>query len=160
MGFCMAWMKILTKTSHCYRLSFKFSFIGKVCTLITGLIYYILLGRIYSCPEGNGTCGLQDPMRRCPTSPIPPPPPIRIRKTATARGSPWVLLRPIESSTFEELWDGTPGLSSLSEKTRKSNRFTKSFTLFMWGVLWERAMQPKTLLRTNNQIFSEMNDDP
>ena len=33
----------------------------------------------------------------------------------------WVLLRPTELSTFKELWDGTFGLSSLSEKTRKSN---------------------------------------
>ena len=33
----------------------------------------------------------------------------------------WVLLRPTELSTFKELWDGTSGLSSLSEKTRKSN---------------------------------------
>ena len=35
--------------------------------------------------------------------------------------SAWVLLHPAELSTFKELWDGTSGLSSLSEKTRKSN---------------------------------------
>ena len=35
--------------------------------------------------------------------------------------SAWVLLRPTELSTFKELWDGTSDLSSLSEKTRKSN---------------------------------------
>ena len=35
--------------------------------------------------------------------------------------SAWVLLRPVELSTFKELWDGTSGLLSLSEKTRKSN---------------------------------------
>ena len=96
-----------------------------------------------------------------------PPPPHSHTKDSHSTGitllfsnSAWVLLRPIELSTFKELWDGTSGLSSLSEKTRKSNRFTKSFSLFMWVVLWERAMQPKTLLRTNNQIFSEMNNDP
>ena len=33
------------------------------------MIYYILPGRIYSCPEGKGTRGLQGPIRRCPTSP-------------------------------------------------------------------------------------------
>ena len=32
------------------------------------LIYCILLGRIYNCPEGKGTRGLQGPIRRCPTS--------------------------------------------------------------------------------------------
>ena len=32
------------------------------------MIYYILLpGRIYSCPEGKGTRGLQGPIRRWPT---------------------------------------------------------------------------------------------
>lgn len=36
------------------------------------MIYDILLGRIYSCPEGKGTRGLQGPLRRCPTSPTPP----------------------------------------------------------------------------------------
>ena len=35
--------------------------------------------------------------------------------------SAWVLLRPKELSTFKELRDGTSDLSSLSEKTRKSN---------------------------------------
>ena len=40
----------------------------------------------YSCPEGKGTRGLQGPIQRCPTSPTPP---IRIRKTATAPGSPY-----------------------------------------------------------------------
>ena len=35
--------------------------------------------------------------------------------------SAWVLLRPTELSTFKELWGGTCDLSSLSEKTRKSN---------------------------------------
>ena len=50
------------------------------------MIYYILLGRIFSCPEGKGTRGLQGPIQRCPTSPTPP---IRIRKTATAPGSPY-----------------------------------------------------------------------
>ena len=40
----------------------------------------------YSCPEGKGTRGLQGPIQRCLTSPTPP---IRIRKTATAPGSPY-----------------------------------------------------------------------
>ena len=55
-------------------------------------------------------------------------PPIHVRKTATAPGSSyifsnsvWVLLHPTELSTFKELWDGTSGLSSLPEKTRKSD---------------------------------------
>ena len=43
------------------------------------------------------------------------------RITLLFLNSAWVLLRPIELSTFMELWDGTSGLSSLSEKTRKSN---------------------------------------
>ena len=36
--------------------------------------------------------------------------------------SAWVLLRPTELSKFKELWNGTSSLSSLSEKTRKSNK--------------------------------------
>ena len=36
------------------------------------MIYCILLGRIYRCPEGKGSRGLQGPIRRCPTSPSPP----------------------------------------------------------------------------------------
>ena len=87
-------------------------------------IYCILLGRIYNCPEGKGTRGLQRPIRRCPTSPTPH---LHTKDshstgiTLLCSNSAWVLLRPTELSTFKELWDGTSGLSSLSEKTRKSN---------------------------------------
>ena len=48
-------------------------------------IYCILLGRIYNCPERKGTRGLQRPIQGAP----PHPPPICIRKTATAPGSPY-----------------------------------------------------------------------
>ena len=58
----------------------------------------------------------------------PHPPPHSQTKDSHSTGitllfsySAWVLLRPTEISTFKELWDGTSGLSSLSEKTRKSN---------------------------------------
>ena len=62
-------------------------------------------------------------VRRCPTSPIhiiyerQP----QHRDHPTLSNSSWVLLRPTELSTIKELWDGTSGLSSLSEKTRKSD---------------------------------------
>ena len=50
----------------------------------------ILLGRI-CCPEGKGTTGLQGPLQGAPSH----PPPIYIRKTATApysyTNSAWVL---------------------------------------------------------------------
>ena len=36
------------------------------------MIYYILLGRIYSCAEGKGRRRLQGHIRRCPTSPTSP----------------------------------------------------------------------------------------
>ena len=87
-------------------------------------IYCILLGRIYNCPEGKGTRGLQRPIRRCPTSPTPHLHTKDSHSTGITllfSNSAWVLLRPTELSTFKELWDGTSGLSSLSEKTRKSN---------------------------------------
>ena len=69
----------------------------------------------YSCPEGKGTRGLH-------------PPPHSHTKDSHSTGitllfsnSAWALLRPTGLSTFKELWDGTSDLSSLSEKTRKSN---------------------------------------
>ena len=80
------------------------------------MIYYILLGRIYSCPEGKGKRGLQGPIRRCPTSPTPP---FAYERQPQHRDH--FFLRPTELSTSKELWDGTSGLSSLSEKTSKSN---------------------------------------
>jgi len=41
--------------------------------------------------------------------------------------SSWVLLRPTEISTIKELWDGSSGLSSLSEMTRKSNQLQRQY---------------------------------
>ena len=95
------------------------------------MIYYILLGRTYSSPEGKGTRGFQRPIRRCPTS----PPPIPILKTATATGSPYTfrIVRrffyvPQKLSTFKELWDGTSSSASLSQMTRTSNHLLMKCT--------------------------------
>ena len=66
----------------------------------------ILLGRIYSCPEGKGTRGLQRPLRRCPTSPTPHLHTKDSHSTGITllfSNSAWVLLRPTELSTFKEL---------------------------------------------------------
>ena len=92
-------------------------------------MYCILLGRIYSCPEGKRTQGRHKRTQWAQEDfkvPHLTYPPICIQKTATAPGSPysfsnsaWVLLRPTELSTFKELWDGTSSLLSLFEKTRK-----------------------------------------
>ena len=38
----------------------------------------------------------------------------------------WVLLRPARTRSVKVLWNGTYGFSSLSEKTRKSNRLQMS----------------------------------
>ena len=61
----------------------------------------------------------------------PPPPPHSRTKDSHSTGitlffsnSAWVLLRPSELPTFKELRDRTSGLSSLSEKTRKSDHFS------------------------------------
>ena len=95
-----------------------------ICLACICICICILLGRIYSCPEGKGARGLQRPLRRCPTSPTPHLHTKDSHSTGITllfSNSAWVLLRPTELSTFKELWDGTSGLSSLSEKTRKSN---------------------------------------
>ena len=51
------------------------------------LIYYILLGRILQLPRGKGHKRTSRSHSKVPY--LTPPPPIRIRKTATAPGSPY-----------------------------------------------------------------------
>ena len=60
-------------------------------SVIEQMIYDLLhsTGQDLQLPRGKGTRGLQGPIRRCLTSPTHPPSPIRIRKTATAPGSPY-----------------------------------------------------------------------
>ena len=92
-----------------------------------GSFYFIFLlwfitfywAGFYSCPEGKGTRSY---------SKVPHPPSHSHTKDRHSTGitllfsnSAWVLLCPTGLSTFKELWDGTSDLSSLSEKTRKSN---------------------------------------
>ena len=87
------------------------------------MIYYILLGRILQLPRGKGH------KRTSRSKGAPPHPPSHLHTkdshstgiTLLFSNSAWVLLRPTELSTFKELWDGTSDLSSISEKTRKSN---------------------------------------
>ena len=89
------------------------------------LIYYIFLGSILQLPRGKGQ---KRNSRSYSKVPHLHPPPHSHTKDSHSPGitllfsnSAWVLLRPTELSTFKELWDGTSDLSSLSEKTRKSN---------------------------------------
>ena len=103
---------------------FVTSFKCSSLTVITNLLHSFHWAGFYNCTEGKGTRGLHGPIRKCPPHPLPH----RQTKDSHSTGitllflnSAWVLLRPIELSTFMELWDGTSGLSSLSEKTRKSN---------------------------------------
>ena len=90
------------------------------------MIYYILLGRILQLQRERAQEDFKVLFEGAP----PHPPPHSHMKDSHSTGitllfsnSACVLLRPKEISTFwkELLWDGTSGLSSLSEKTRKSN---------------------------------------
>ena len=77
------------------------------------LFICILLGRIYSCPEGKGTRGLQRPLQRCPTSPTPHLHTKDSHSTGITllfSNSAWVLLRPTELSTFKEYHPTVPRL--------------------------------------------------
>ena len=82
------------------------------------MIYYILLGRILQLPRGKAHKRTSRSYSKVPHLTHLP---IRIRKDSHSTGitlhfsnSAWILLRPTELSTFKDL-------SSLSEKTRKSN---------------------------------------
>ena len=88
------------------------------------MIYYILLGRILQLLRGKGHKRISRSYSKVPTSltlPFAYERQPRTGITLLFSNSAWVLLRPTELSTFKELWDGTSDLSSLSEKTRKSN---------------------------------------
>ena len=52
----------------------------------------------------------------------------------------WVLLRPPRTRSVKVLWDGTHGFSSLSEKTRKSNRLQMYY--------WQRQQFLLSYLKT------------
>ena len=88
----------------------------------------------------------------------PPHPPLHShRKDSHSTGitllflnSAWVLLRPTELSTFKELWNGTSNLSSLSEKTRKSNHLQMKFQRqhFLLSYLKTRSVGPVGVLNS------------
>ena len=76
----------------------------------------------------------------------------------------WVLLRRTELSTFKEVWDRTSGLSSLSEKTRKSNHLqmkgsTFSSVIYRPWVLVRSEYRTRNLLRCT-ELCAQPNEPP
>ena len=121
------------------------------------MIYYILLGRILQLPRGKGH---KRTSRSYSKVPHLTPPPHSHTKDSHSTGitllfsnSAWVLLRPTELSTFKELWDGTSDLSSLSEKTRKSNHLQMKLQRqhFLLSYLKTLSVDPVLLFPTRRR---------
>ena len=98
-------------------------------SVIEQMIYDLLhsTGQDLQLPRGKGHKRTSRSYTKVPHLTHPPLPNSHTKDshstgiTLLFSNSGWVLLRPTELSTFKELSDGTSSLSSLSEKSRKSN---------------------------------------
>ena len=123
MAFCMAWVKILTKN----HIAIDYPLSSHWYSLYTSNSFDLLhsTGQDLQLPRGKGHKRTSRSHMKVPHLTHTPHSHTKDSHstgiTLLFSNSAWVLLRPVELSTFKELWDGTSGLLSLSEKTRKSN---------------------------------------